>query len=329
MKLSQLEQRKAQHVVVFGDPGTGKSTLASKLSEEGYNLLWISIDNGHTVLYKLSPDARDRIEILVLPDTKEFPVGIATCLKLVSGAALKICDNHGQVNCSSCTKVGVGATWTDVCLGKLGLDTIVVFDNISQLADSAMNFICDKKPDDFKPGYDEFRLQGTLMNKFLTNIQQAPYHVLCIAHVCETEMEDSSKKLVPLVGTVPFSRNSGKYFDHMIYCRVMNKAHRFGSATTYMSGVISKSRTDVEIEKQAERQESLVPFFSGEIKAAEKNGAVSAQAAMQKFQAGGKATAGDKPALAVVPTENSHDAPVPQTASVKELLAQMNLRGKK
>jgi hypothetical protein len=296
MKLSQLEPRKAQHVVVFGDPGTGKSTLASKLAEEGYNILWVSIDNGHTVLYKLSVAARENIEIIVLPDTKEFPIAIATCLKIISGAEIRICNQHGQVNCSTCVarKLEGEEYWTTICLGKLGLDTVVVFDNIGQLADSAMNFIikeiCKEGPnkgkeDTYRPGYDEFRLQGSLMNKFLINVQQCSNHICCIAHVCETEMEDGSKKLVPLIGTVPFSRNSGRYFDHMVYCNVLNKTHRFGSSTTYLAGVVSKSRTDVAIENLDNK--SLAPFFKGEIKGAEQNGSDAAQKVITSISAAG------------------------------------------
>lgn len=86
------------------------------------------------------------------------------------------------------------------------------------------------------------------MKKVLMNIQQAPYHVIMLAHVIETEMEDSSKRLVPQVGTVPFSKSVGKYFDHMVYCHMMNKSHRFGSSTTYSMQAVTGSRTDIKVE---------------------------------------------------------------------------------
>jgi hypothetical protein len=200
------------------------------------------------------------VEIIILPDTKEFPVAIATCLKLVSGAEVSVCERHGSTACTTCKSSG-GAFGT-YKLSSLGLDWIVVFDNISQLADSAMNYICRKETDEYKPEWQDFRVQGTMMSKFLTNVQQASWNSICIAHITETEMEDGSKKLLPQVGTVPFSRGAAKYFDHIVYCNVMNKSHRFGSATTYSMNAVTGSRRDIKIEDA--KVPSLLPFFNGE-----------------------------------------------------------------
>ena len=220
------------------------------------------MDNGHDVLFKLPPALQEKVELIVLRDTKEFPVAIDTCLKIVSGAAISICDAHGQVACSTC-KRDPKAIWTALNMSAVGLDTVIVFDHISQLADSAMNFITKKKDDDYFPEWSDFRLQGILMSKFLMNIQQAPYHAICIAQMCETEMDDGSKRLVPLVGTVPFSRGAGKYFDHVICSRLGNKKHLFGSNTTYSITALTGSRSDIAIEEQKEGRPTLLPFFDG------------------------------------------------------------------
>lgn len=257
-KLSSITQSSAHHIVVFGDPKSGKSTLVSKLAEAGYKLTWVSIDNGHSVLWKLSEKAQENIDLIRLPDTRDFPVAAATCLKLSSGALCKICDAHGQVDCSHCKRVN-GAAWSTVECGKFTSNELIIYDNISQLADSCMNFATEGKPDGYKSGYDEFRLQGFLMNKFLTNLQQSGWNSICIAHVCETEMEDGGKKLLPWIGSVPFSRVAGKYFDHMVYCSTRNKKHTFGSGSTYSMSAVTGSRTDVEIEKLSEA--SLVPIM--------------------------------------------------------------------
>lgn len=246
--LLSTQQSSVHHLCVFGDPKTGKSTLVAELAKRGYQLTWVSIDNGHAVLYKLPRDAQERIDLIRLPDTRDFPVGIATSLALSTGKSIKICDQHGQVDCSACRRVN-DAAWSIVHPNSFSHNQIIVFDNISQLADSAMNFATEGKPDGYKSGYDEYRLQGFLMNKFLTALQNAPFNSICIAHVCETEIEDGRKKLLPLVGSVPFSRVSGKYFDHMVYCETRNQKHRFGSSSTFINNVVSGSRTDVVIEK--------------------------------------------------------------------------------
>lgn len=265
MKLSQLARRNYQHLIVFGDPKSGKSTLAAEMLLHGFNLTWISMDNGHTILWKLPIpiEQLDRqLNIVVIPDTKEAPTAIRTCLKLVSGAETNICDKHGQVDCTTC-KRDESASWSTVALNQLGPRDIVVFDHLGQLANSAMSaiFIKGKKTDDDKPEWEDYAKQGTLMDRFLTNIQQAPYNVICLTHVCESEMEDGKKRLVPLVGTTNFSRNAGKYFDHVVHCEVSNKDHKFGSSTVYATRILTGSRTDVAIEK--EKVASLEKFFDG------------------------------------------------------------------
>lgn len=233
----------------------------------GYNITWVSLDNGHhDVIFKLPLELDyldEHLNILVLPDTKDFPIAIKTCLKIVTGAEVSICDVHGAVDCSTCKRNS--GSFTSICANSFGPKDVLVFDHLGQLADSAMAqiFIKGKKGDDDKPEWEDYAKQGTLMSRFLTNIQQATYNVICITHVCETEMEDGTKRLVPLVGTTNFSRNVGKYFDHIIHCQVLNRGHKFGSSTGYATKILTGSRSDVEIEK--EEKPSLVKFLDGTV----------------------------------------------------------------
>lgn len=264
-KLTDVATRKVQHICIFGDPKSGKSELAASVAAIFHRVIWVSLDNGHEVLFKLPREQQERVELVRLPDTKEFPTGIAASLEIVSGRSTAICNSHGQVKCMTCRKEGEAVSYTTVETATMGVGEVIVFDHLSQMADSAMNFVMKGKPLDQKPEWPDYAYQGALMNKVLMNIQQANYNVICITHTCETEMEDGSKRLVPLVGTVPFSRNVGKYFDHIIYCRVGNKKHTFGSATTYTASVLTGSRTDVSLELQTAGRPSLAPFFEGKM----------------------------------------------------------------
>lgn len=265
MKFNNLPPRKTQHICLFGDPKTGKSTLAAELAKHGKKLVWISIDNGHSILYKLPPEAQANIiDIFPIRDTKDAPIAIHTCLRMVGGAPIEVCDEHSIVNCTSCKKTS--KSFTRICLDEVDENTVVVWDNVSQLAESAMANIalqaCKNdvsKADEFKFTFEEWRLLGNVMGKFLTDIQQASYNTVVICHTCETEMEDGSKKLVPLVGSVPFSRNVGKYFDTVLHCSVGFGGHKFGSATTYKMNILTGSRNDVAIE--AMKNPSLLNFF--------------------------------------------------------------------
>jgi len=244
-KLSDLQASKTHRVCVFGGPKTGKTELVGRLSEY-FNLLWFDLENGWDTLLKFPQEWKERIELIRIPDTKVYPIAIETILKVVKGPLTEICDEHGKVSCPMCKKDS--KSFTSVTLNELGTDTIVVFDSGTQLANSAMNHITKNQPDVYKPEWDDYRNQGALMEKFLSQVQQAPYNVCFITHEAETEMEDGKKKIVPIAGTPNFSRNTAKYFDDVIYCETKNKKHMFGSATTYSNNILTGSRTDIMLE---------------------------------------------------------------------------------
>jgi len=260
---TQFKQREVQHAIVFGEHKTGKSTLVSQLAEDGFNLIWFSVDNGHSIIGKLSEAAQARVDVINIPDTRDFPAAIDTILKAFTGAKVSICHMHGQVNCSFCKQEKLN--FTDYEFGKLDLNTVVVIDHLSQIADSAWNLVTQNYDilkeikDQKKDSYDLYMKLGMLMNKVLTHIQQARWHTCAIAQVIETELDSGDKRLVPRVGSGPFSRCVGSYFDHMILCEIVNLKHRFGSSTGYKNTVVTGSRSDIAIEKMP--SPSLAPFF--------------------------------------------------------------------
>lgn len=254
-----------EHLIIYGDPKCGKSTLVSKLSEN-YNLLWFSIDMGHSVIDKLPQVWRDRIIVQQFFDTYEFPVAIETCRALIKGNKLQLCPIHGKHKCMNCAKVG--RVSREICLLDLPDNTIIVFDNVSELCESALNYAFAQDKDTKgkeapKADYDIWAQQGWLMNDFLRTVEKFPVPIICIAHTYSVTMEDNKKKLAPHIGTTNFSTGAGKYFDHMIYMEVSNKKHVAGSSSTYHLSAITGSRKDVVIEGQKEL--SLLPFFDGTI----------------------------------------------------------------
>jgi len=154
MKLSDLAARSVSHTLLFGDSKSGKSTLVSKLANQGYKLYWISLDNGHGILYKLPAAAQDNIDIIVLPDVKNFPVAIDTCRKLLSGNETKLCHFHGVVECTPCKTNS--QPFSTYHFNKNGPKDIVVFDHLTQLTDSCMALITKGKDIDYKPKLDDW-----------------------------------------------------------------------------------------------------------------------------------------------------------------------------
>lgn len=261
MKLSLKTANKSHRVLLFGPPKSGKTQLAGQLSAE-FNLIWIDLENGVDTLLKLPDEQKERIEVISLPDTRSYPIAIETCLKIVKGTAASICEEHGKVGCAVCKAKGL--PFVDVEFNKLGSDTVVVFDSLTQLTNSAISNITKNQPEDYKLNYDDWGNLGKLMDTFLSHVQQAPYNIVCISHETEAEMEDGKTKLVPTAGTRAFSRNTAKYFDEVIYCEVKNKKHIAASSTLYNGNILTGSRSGSVLESASEA--SLIPIFKGEVK---------------------------------------------------------------
>jgi hypothetical protein len=260
VKLTDREDSLRERVVAYGPPKSGKTELAARLAEE-FNLHYFDLENGYKPMRKLPQAWQDRINLYSIPDSKVFPIAIETMLKIVPGTSVTFCIKHGKVACMLCRKDELPTE--SVELNALGENDIVVFDSGTQLALSCMNHI-RKDIDELSPvTWDHFRSQGFLMDRFLSQCQVAKYNLLFLTHEVEAEMEDGKKRLVPVAGSANFSRNTAKYFDHVVYCQLLNKEHRFGSATTYATGVLTGSRSDIAIESL--KAPSLLPFFRHEV----------------------------------------------------------------
>lgn len=260
MKLTQRPRTSAKHIMLFGPPKSGKTKLAGELSKE-FNLIWFDLETGVETLYQLPEDQQERIEVISLPDTRSYPIAIETCLKVIKGGLTRICEAHGKVDCAVCKKES--APFVEVALNSLGSDTIVVFDSITQLTNSAIANITKGQPDDYKLQTDDWGNLGKLMDIFLSHVQNAPYHIVCISHETEVEMVDGKPKIVPTAGTRNFSRNSAKYFGEVVFCEVKNGKHRAGSSTSFANSILTGSRSGSVLEKQD--NPSLIPIFKGEV----------------------------------------------------------------
>lgn len=260
MKLSDRIATKSKKVLIFGPPKSGKTQLAGELSKE-FNLLWFDLEAGIDTLLKLPQEQKERIEVITLPDTRSYPIAIETMLKVIKGTKLDICETHGKVGCALCRKDS--RDFTTVELSSLPLDTIVVVDSLTQLTNSAISHITKNQPEDYKLNYDDWGNLGKLMDTFLSHVQQAPFHIVCISHETETEMEDGKLKLVPTAGTKAFSRNTAKYFGEVIYAEVKNKKHIAASSTVYNGNILTGSRSGATLETQLEA--SLIPIFRGDV----------------------------------------------------------------
>lgn len=245
MKLTDKIPSATHRICVFGGPKSGKTQLVGELSKK-FKLIWFDLENGYATLLKLPKQYQENIEVISIPDTKMFPIAIETMLKVITGNPVSICEHHGKVSCPLCKKDNLATT--DIELGKLGTDTVVVIDSLTQLSNSAIAYITKTKPEDYKMDWEDWGNLKALVEKFLSSVQQARYNIVCISHEEEVEMEDGRKKLVPVCGSSKSSRNTAKYFDHVVYVDVKNKKHGASSASTFSNNILTGSRTDAVLE---------------------------------------------------------------------------------
>lgn len=264
MKFEDHVPQMARKVLVYGQPKSGKTELVGKLAESK-RLWWFDFEDGAKTLKdnpRIPREWLSRIEYFRIPDTQIFPVAARTMLHVIKGKEVAICHRHGVVNCVSCKKDAPEA-FSSINLSTFTNEDVLVLDSGSQLAASAMNDIqkdvIAKDQFDKKPDWDDYFNQGRIMDRIFSIMQQAPFNVVCITHETMVEMEDGSKKIVPIGGTSQFSKTFGKYWDDVVYCEIMNKSHRAASSSTYKANVLSGSRTGKEIEKIA--GSSLLELF--------------------------------------------------------------------
>jgi DNA polymerase III delta prime subunit len=100
-QLSTTQESSAKHILVYGPPKSGKSLLVGKLAEH-FNLIWFDLESGHDVLYQLPKSQQERIQLISIPDTSDYPIAIETCLKVIRGGPGWVCSEHGKVNCPRC-----------------------------------------------------------------------------------------------------------------------------------------------------------------------------------------------------------------------------------
>lgn len=263
-----------QKILVYGAPKSGKTRAVGEmaLDEHFKSVLWVDIENGSTTLMQLDKEKRKKISLLKIRDASATPRATQAVMKLVGGEVAKVCLKHGEHECPECTlaakKGDTTAKFVELCLKNESTDFLLVLDSLTQLSSSVMNYILNDEKIDLleKKGgkggvtMNHYGKQGIILERILSNIQDAPYHVAVISHEREQEQDDKKSKIGPVGGTTNFSRGVGKFFGHVVRLEILNGNHQGTASTTANAKVVAGSRTQAKIMQDG--QIKLVNLFT-------------------------------------------------------------------
>lgn len=253
---------KAQKVVMFGAPKTGKTKLIGDLAVAGFNIIYFDLENGISTLTTIPLEAQQRIQYIAVKDTYDFPVGITTSDLVVRSGQFSICTAHGSVKCKSMSCKGSESSQIVNIPKEYNIDssnTIVVFESGTQLSASVTSWITQGKEITYQETLHDFRNNGNYLNRVLGFIQQSNYNCIVTAHEIEAETEDGTVKLVPSIGSRNYSALVAKFFDHCIYTQVVNGKFKVISKAGQLNKVLTGSRLNIDTSILTENH--LVPFF--------------------------------------------------------------------
>jgi len=259
--LMETKNDEVEHVILYGAPGTAKTTQAGLLAEF-FNILWFDGDKGLTALiHNLHPELLKRIRVIKIPDNTAHPVMVDTMLRVITGRQVAICMEHGIVECIPCKRENKLIT---IALNSLPKNWVVVMDSQTQMVASAMTAVHYKiNPSAKKDGDIDHFWRGTgddvfaywsglknIMDKFGSYVKDLECQFVTISHEALVEMEDKSKEIAPVSGSDNSSRSYAKYYGTEIHCDKVNNRIMFSSSATASNTKQSKSRTNVALEKE-------------------------------------------------------------------------------
>lgn len=244
-----------QKILLYGPPKSGKTQLAGGLAAH-FNTYWFDLEHGYLTLKKFPVEVQRNIELIRIPDNRFNHLAITSMLLMTDGKPVTICDLHGEVGtkCSRCTLSKMAGNTEDIGtpvrldIERLTKNDLVVIDSLTQLSHSALGKAFGGQTEEkVKPEYSHYMAQGFYLDKVLTNIQQSQANWLVISHEESLQQEEGPEKIVPMAGTRNFSRNTARYFDHVVYLSIKNKKFNRNSVGTNDMKILTGSRTDIDL----------------------------------------------------------------------------------
>lgn len=259
---AEVDVASGHSILVYGPPKSGKTALAATIAESTRidNVYMFDNENSWEVLLwmiregKLSEAAAAKINVIRIIDSKDDPYAIDTMIKCLNSIRhpVYLDTSDGRV----LQKKPVGELPEHIIefqMSKLTKRDVVITDSLSQLSASALTAACPRNVADFKPGWDEYGLQGKWLTDCLAIVQQAKYtNFVCVTHEILLPDQDGVERFFPVCGTKNFCYTVAKYFGTVVSTGTKMKKHIVGSSSVYSDKKLTGSRRGISLEKMNE-----------------------------------------------------------------------------
>lgn len=251
-KLSDTNNSNA--VVLFGNPGTGKTSELAQLANAGCTLHILDIEGGSSVLnIAVNEEAKERVNVYRIWDDSQNAAGIKIVSRIFDGRKpVTFCKEHSLVGCPTCSKLPNAADeFETVDVSQFGEKDILCVDSITQLINSACVHSAGARQvlQTRKLEWDNWSDLGQLMDFIFTKAQAAKFKTVFITHEMMIENAAKEAMIMPIYGTANYSRNCSRFFGSVIRCYVKNGTHRKQSLAGDNGRVVVKNRANLDINK--------------------------------------------------------------------------------
>lgn len=226
---------------IYGPDKTKKSWWACRAAEAGYNVILIDGDDGSSIVRQLPIEARKKILIVDVVNTKDRGVFARFIAGFMRPGNAFVWDEQAKVSITPNTKRDPDKSYIYFDLSKLTMNDVVIIDSWTALAASTMIEWASENNVDLaaveKEG-DQFSLlnyQSRFLDYTLNQIKTFPCHVIVIGHETVYEKwqgKGSERKMVeqrtqPFSSTGPHAKKIGAHFSNVLrFSKLSDLAYR-------------------------------------------------------------------------------------------------------
>lgn len=207
--------RFGKKLVLYGKPGTGKTTTVVALLKAGHTVVYLDIDGNVEPFMNLTPAEAGRLIVLPMRDTPQSSNMVKGLDKLGDKGIFEVCQLHAEHECPRCKRDPEAEWLTYNFFTDLPPDAIVVLDSYTQVHDGIINAVYkEHKLSDFDkmeiPNHGAVSRLDKVMSQFFL---RSYFNCLVISHAASNKGildKDAKDTWYPVMGSLRTTQTSMK-----------------------------------------------------------------------------------------------------------------------